>query len=171
MTGNTTDELGSDLDGLGSDLATAFRGHPAGVAILTTMGAAGPEGLTVSSLASVSITPAVVSVSLGNGSTTLAALDEGSRVIVHMLDADRIDVADAFAAPGTDHFAGTEWIPSSEGAPQLTIPGPVLHGFVQTMTDTGSATLIAITVDRITIGNRRAPGLVRMARGWHEIPR
>ncbi|MDU5026748.1 MAG: flavin reductase, partial [Cutibacterium avidum] len=37
--------------------------------------------------------------------------------------------------------------------------------------DTGSATLIAVTVDRIDIGNRRAPGLVRMARGWHEIPR
>lgn len=35
---------------LANDLATAFRGYPAGVAILTTMGAAGPEGLTVSSL-------------------------------------------------------------------------------------------------------------------------
>ena len=51
---------------LANDLATAFRGYPAGVAILTTMGAAGPEGLTVSSLASVSVVPAVVSVSLGN---------------------------------------------------------------------------------------------------------
>ena len=156
---------------LATELATAFRGHPAGVAILTTMGAAGPEGLTVSSLASVSVVPAVVSVSMGNGSTTLAALKEGARVIVHMLDADRTDLADAFAVPGADHFVGPEWIPSPEGAPQLSTPGPVLHGFVQVMTDTGSATLIAVTVDRIDIGNRHAPGLVRMARGWHEIPR
>ncbi|EGY78475.1 flavin reductase [Cutibacterium avidum] len=156
---------------LATELATAFRGHPAGVAILTTMGAGGPEGLTVSSLASVSVVPAVASVSMGNGSTTLAALKEGSRVVVHMLDADRTDLADAFAVPGADHFVGTEWIPSTEGAPQLSVPGPVLHGFVQAMTDTGSATLIAVTVDRIDIGNRRAPGLVRMARGWHEIPR
>lgn len=118
----------------------------------------------MSSLASVSVVPAVVSVSMGNGSTTLAALKEGARVVVHMLDADRTDLADAFAVPGADHFVGTEWIPSTEGAPQLSTPGPVLHGFVQAMADTGSATLIAVTVDRIDIGNRRAPGLVRMAR-------
>ena len=156
---------------LANDLATAFRGYPAGVAILTTMGAAGPEGLTVSSLASVSVVPAVVSVSLGNGSTTLAILTEESRVIVHMLDADRADLADDFAVPGADHFAGTEWAPSAEGAPRLEMQGPILHGFVQSMTDTGSATLIAVTIDRIEAGNRHAPGLVRMARGWHEIPR
>ncbi|MES6497598.1 flavin reductase [Cutibacterium acnes] len=152
---------------LANDLATAFRGYPAGVAILTTMGAAGPEGLTVSSLASVSVVPAVVSVSLGNSSTTLAALTEESRVIVHMLDADRADLA----VPGADHFADTEWVPSAEGAPRLETQGPILHGFVQSMTDTGSATLIAVTIDRIEAGNRHAPGLVRMARGWHEIPR
>ncbi|WCC79676.1 flavin reductase [Cutibacterium equinum] len=156
---------------LATDLATAFRGHPAGVAILTTMGEAGPEGLTVSSLASVSVVPAVVSVSMGNRSTTLAALKEGSRVVVHMLDADRTDLADAFAVPGGDHFVGTEWTTSAEGAPQLKTPGPVLHGFVQTMVDTGSATLVAVTIDRIDSGNRGAPGLVRMARGWYEIPR
>ena len=118
-----------------------------------------------------SVVPAVVSVSLGNGSTTLAALTEESRVIVHMLDADRADLADDFAVPGADHFADTEWVPSAEGAPRLETQGPILHGFVQSMTDTGSATLIAVTIDRIEAGNRHAPGLVRMARGWHEIPR
>lgn len=156
---------------LANDLATAFRGHPAGVAILTTMGVAGPEGLTVSSLASVSVVPAVVSVSLGHDSTTLAALTEGSRVIVHMLDADRAGLANDFAVPGADHFAGIAWRPSAEGAPRLETPGFVLHGFVQSMTDTGSATLIAVTIDRIEAGNCHAPGLVRMARGWYEIPR
>jgi len=115
----------------------------------------------------VSVVPAVVSVSLGNSSTTLAALTEESRVIVHMLDADRADLA----VPGADHFADTEWVPSAEGAPRLETQGPILHGFVQSMTDTGSATLIAVTIDRIEAGNRHAPGLVRMARGWHEIPR
>ena len=30
---------------------------------------------------------------------------------------------------------------------------------------------LAVTIDRIEAGNCHAPGLVRMARGWYEIPR
>lgn len=162
---------------LAADLATAFRGHPAGVAVLTALGPADesgrrvPVGLTVSSLASVSVEPAVISVSLDNRSETLAALGEGSRVVVHMLDADRVDLADTFAVPGADHFVDVAWTLTPEGAPLLDVRGPVLHGRVGHMLDVGAASLLVVVIDRIEVGRRDGDALVRMGRAWHPVPR
>lgn len=158
-------------DALASDLATVFRGHPAGVAVLTADGPSGPVGATVSSLASVSVSPAIVSVSLNNRSATLAALHEGGRVVVHLLDADHQDLADEFARPGVDHFATVEATRSPEGAPQIDLASPRLHARVMSRMDVGPSTLVALEVDRIEVGARHPRALVRMGRRWYHLPR
>ncbi len=156
---------------LASALAGAFREHPAGVAILTVQGLDGPQGLTISSLTSVSVTPPVIAASLANGSSTLAALRIGARVVVHLLDAAQESLADEFARPGGDHFARTPWTASPEGAPLLGTPGPRLHGWVLDRLDVGTSTLVAMQVDDIEPGSRDDDALIRMGRSWRRLPR
>ncbi|MEA5652779.1 MAG: flavin reductase family protein, partial [Cutibacterium granulosum] len=55
---------------LKEQLATAFRHHPAGAAIITVNGANGPEGLTASSLISVAVEPAIIVFSAGRTTST-----------------------------------------------------------------------------------------------------
>lgn len=151
-------------------LADVFRWHPAGVAILTADGAGSPVGMTVSSLSSVSVDPPMVSLSMANSSTTLGRLREGGRAVIHMLDAGQEDLADLFARPGVP-VEGVIWRRSTEGAPQLDTRTPKLHVVVTRMVDVGTATLIALTVDRIESGERGPDALVRMGRGWYAVPR
>lgn len=155
---------------VGTLLADVFRWHPAGVAVLTADGPSRPVGMTVSSLASVSVVPPMVSVSMANTSTTLAALHEGDRAVVHLLDAGQEDLADSFARHGVSAL-GIDWERSVEDAPQLDVETPRLHAVVTRLVDVGSATLVALTVERIETGRRASSALVRMGRGWYSVPR
>lgn len=147
-----------------------FRWHPAGVAILTANGPTGPVGMTISSLASVSVDPPMVSLSMADSSTTLRQLREGGRAVIHMLDAGQEDLADRFARPGVP-AEGIVWRRSTEGAPELDTRTPRLHVAVARMVDVGTATLVALDVDRIEVGERGPEGLIRMGRDWYAIPR
>ena len=158
------------VPGTGTLLADVFRWHPAGVAVLTADGPSRPVGITVSSLASVSVAPPMVSVSMANSSTTLAALHLGGRAVVHLLDAVQEDLADSFARPGVP-AVGIDWERTAENAPQLDVETPRLHAVVARMIDTGSATLVALTIERIEVGRRGSAALVRMGRGWYTLPR
>ncbi|AXE39725.1 flavin reductase [Acidipropionibacterium virtanenii] len=155
---------------VGIRLADVFRWHPAGVAVLTADGPTRPVGMTVSSLTSVSVVPPMVSVSMANSSTTLAALHEGDRAVIHPLDTGQQDLADSFARHGVS-ATGIQWQRSAENAPQLDVETPRLHAVVTRMVDVGTATVVVLTVERIEVGRRGAAALVRMGRGWYSVPR
>ena len=156
---------------LKEQLATAFRHHPAGAAIITVNGANGPEGLTASSLISVAVEPAIIVFSAGRTTSTSRQLTRGGRVIVHMLNADAEELANVFACPGADHYAGVRWQMSSERAPELDVSGPHLHGWVRDAMDVGPSAVWAVQIDRIDLGDRDSDALVYLERRWRHLRR
>ncbi|WP_306255017.1 flavin reductase family protein [Ornithinimicrobium cryptoxanthini] len=77
-----------------------------GVAVITTHDGAGrPQGMTVNSLTSVSLTPPLILVCLSESArTTKAALATGS-FVASVLSERQEPLARRFASPANDHFA------------------------------------------------------------------
>ncbi|WP_433257668.1 flavin reductase family protein [Streptosporangium sp. CA-135522] len=99
--------------------APAFRslmaGHPSGVAVVTTLDAAGePQGLTCSSLCSVSVEPPLLLVCIANHSRTLAALDSLGLFAVNLLHDHGRDVARHFSSNLGDRFRAVTWAGTKE---------------------------------------------------------
>ena len=88
----------------------AMAGLCSGVAVVTARRADGrPCGLVATSIASFSIAPPSVLVSIGHGSRCHTALVECAHFGVHLLRADQQPVADVFASRTEDKFAGLDW--------------------------------------------------------------
>jgi len=91
------------------------------VAIVTTADNDGPHGATVSSLASVSLRPALISIALDRKSALLARILAAGRFGVNVLGCSQDDVATLFARRGVDRFDNIIWslsggVPRLEGA-------------------------------------------------------
>jgi flavin reductase (DIM6/NTAB) family NADH-FMN oxidoreductase RutF len=110
------DEVGPD------DLRRIFRRHAAAVAVVTTTHHGAPVGLLVTSLASVSASPPLVSFNVARTSSSWPALSQAEHVGVHVLEAGQEELAQRFARKGADRFAApTTWW----SGPHRT---PVIHG-------------------------------------------
>jgi flavin reductase (DIM6/NTAB) family NADH-FMN oxidoreductase RutF len=81
-----------------------------GVAVVTSSAGGQPVGCTVNALASVSLHPPLLLVSLATGGRTLDAVRGLGRFGVNVLSATREDLAGHFAQAGAvDRFAGCEY--------------------------------------------------------------
>ncbi|HET7023943.1 MAG TPA: flavin reductase family protein [Gemmatimonadales bacterium] len=96
-------------------------GHFAtGVTVLTTRApGGGPAGMTVNSLASVSLLPPLLSVSIDRTADVHDVLVHASRFVVNILDAGQEGLSRRFAQSESDRFAGVGWHPSTDGEPVL----------------------------------------------------
>jgi flavin reductase (DIM6/NTAB) family NADH-FMN oxidoreductase RutF len=74
-----------------------FRRWPAGVSVVVAESGGRRSGLTVSSLVSVSLEPALVSISLGRSASLFEVLDEAETWAVSILAADQAHLAQHFA--------------------------------------------------------------------------
>lgn len=88
------------------------------VTIVTTADDAGPHGATVSSLASVSLRPPLVSIALDRRSHLLTRILGAKRFGVNVLGCTQDDVATLFASRGVKRFSEGEWS-TSDGLPRL----------------------------------------------------
>jgi flavin reductase (DIM6/NTAB) family NADH-FMN oxidoreductase RutF len=105
-----------------------MSGVCAPVAVVTTVTDATAHGATVSSLASLSLTPPLVSVAFARGSMLLARIQRARRFGINVLGHAQADLATVFARrsadrpsadrPSADRFAGTDWF-LDEGLPRL----------------------------------------------------
>ncbi|WP_040786768.1 flavin reductase family protein [Nocardia pneumoniae] len=95
-----------------------MAGVCAPVAIVTTADADGPHGVTVSSLASLSLRPALLSIALDRGSGVLTRILETRRFGINVLHAGQDKLALLFARRGADRFGNTSWSPAG-GLPRL----------------------------------------------------
>ena len=86
-----------------------MAGVCAPVTVITTIDADGPHGATVSSLASLSLRPALLSIALDHRSSLLARIVECGRFAVNVLASQQDEEAMLFATRGADRFAATEW--------------------------------------------------------------
>jgi flavin reductase (DIM6/NTAB) family NADH-FMN oxidoreductase RutF len=92
------------------DLRRLFRRHAAAVAVITTTDQDRPVGLLVTSLASVSAEPPLVSFNVSRASSSWPALHACEHVGLHVLAHDQEDLAARFARKGADRFSGgTGW--------------------------------------------------------------
>jgi flavin reductase (DIM6/NTAB) family NADH-FMN oxidoreductase RutF len=91
-----------------------------GVAVVTAVDPSGrPQGMTCTSLASVTLSPPTLLVSLRHGSATLAAVSSARVFAVNLLRDGACDVALLFAGPQPDRFSRVSWQPSPGGSPWL----------------------------------------------------
>jgi flavin reductase (DIM6/NTAB) family NADH-FMN oxidoreductase RutF len=101
----------ADLPGAGpDDLRRLFRRHAAAVAVITTSHQGVPVGLLVTSLASVSATPPLISFNVSRTSSSWPALQACEHIGLHVLAHDQEELAGRFARKGADRFnAETRW--------------------------------------------------------------
>jgi flavin reductase (DIM6/NTAB) family NADH-FMN oxidoreductase RutF len=114
-------ELPDDPPPAGPDeLRRIFRRHAAAVVVVTTSYHGNPVGLLVTSLASVSASPPLVSFNVALSSSSWPALNEAEHVGLHVLEAGQDELATRFALKGADRFsAPTTWQPGPYQVPLL----------------------------------------------------
>ncbi len=134
-----------------------MRRFPSGIAVLTVPV---PYGLTVGSLVSLSLEPALVGVSIGHDAQAHELLREAGGFAVSVLAGDQAALAQHFArsVPPIAQWEGV--------AVRDTWRGPLLEGAVSWLEcslhsehDAGDHTFFVGEVERIEVG-RAAPGLV-----------
>jgi flavin reductase (DIM6/NTAB) family NADH-FMN oxidoreductase RutF len=86
-----------------------MAGVCAPVTVVTTMANGVPHGATVSSFASLSLNPPLVSVAFDRGSALLGQIQAAGRFGVNVLGQAQDELAVRFARRGTDRFAGARW--------------------------------------------------------------
>ncbi len=79
------------------------------VAVVTSYEDDAPHGTTVSSLASLSLEPALISVAFDNASSLLDIVRRTQAFGVNILSVDQADCAARFAGPREHRFTGTSW--------------------------------------------------------------
>jgi flavin reductase (DIM6/NTAB) family NADH-FMN oxidoreductase RutF len=92
-----------------------------GVTVITTRLDDGSFlGLTASSFNSVSLDPPLVLWSLAQRANSLPVFSGNSHYVVNILSAQQTELADKFAQPSKDRFAGLEYTLSPTGLPILS---------------------------------------------------
>ncbi|MFL4473310.1 flavin reductase family protein [Paeniglutamicibacter sp. MACA_103] len=155
-----------------AEFKAAFRNHPAGVAIITATGPEGPVGLTVSSVISVSAEPPLLVFSLSAGSRTTPLIAGADTVVVHLLGAAQAPLAKAFATPGVDRFAATDWHLLPTGEPVLSQAPVWLRGRIVNAMDAGGSVVVAVHLLQANVpadGDLPETPLVYHNRSWHRL--
>ena len=110
------------MEQISEALRDVMRGWPTGVAIVTSSFNGRVHGMTVNSLASVSLDPPVITLSLANLSRTCNLVTSSKTFTVTMLDATQQYIADIFAGKTPDdgdRFENLEMITLVTGVPLL----------------------------------------------------
>lgn len=124
----------------------AFRSHPSGVAIVTAASPDGPVGLTASSVASVAADPPTLAFSVSGGRSAVH-LAEALTVVVHLVDADQIDLVRSFATPGAPRFTeAMDWETLPTAEPWLHAAPWALRCSIEHRVPVGPSVLLAGTV-------------------------
>ena len=141
----------------GDELRAAMRRFPAGVAVLTLRR---PFGVTVGSLASVSLEPPLVSVAIGIDTQAHELIRDERGFALSLLGGDQDALAQHFArsVPPIALWAGVEARDGARG-PLLADALAWLECLLRSEHSAGDHTLFVAEVERVELG-RDAPGLV-----------
>jgi flavin reductase (DIM6/NTAB) family NADH-FMN oxidoreductase RutF len=157
------------------DFKALFRGHPGGVAVITADAGDGPVALTATSVASVSAEPPLLIFSVSALSSASATLAAAETVIVHLLDANDLEVAQLGATSGIDRFAQTHrWSRLVTGEPVYHDVRAWVRCAVIGRMDAGGSTVIAAhalqsRLERDVAGGEHGDALVYHNRTWHRL--
>jgi flavin reductase len=147
----------------GDELRTAMRRFPAGVAVLTLRR---PFGVTIGSLASVSLEPPLVSVAIGRDTQAHELIRDEDGFAVSVLSAEQEALAQHFArsVPPIALFEGVE-VRDGERGPLLEGALAWLECAVRHAYAAGDHTLFVAEIERTELG-RDGAGLVYRHGGY-----
>jgi flavin reductase (DIM6/NTAB) family NADH-FMN oxidoreductase RutF len=163
-----------EIEGIMSpdDFKDAFRHHPAGVAVITADAGRGPVMLTATSVSSVSAEPPLLMFSLSAHSSSTPTIRRAETVVVHLLGAGQLALAQLGATSGIDRFADTSlWSTLPTG--EVYFPGvrAWIRGRVLTSMDAGGSAVVlveALQASSSETADQQVP-LVYHNRTWHEL--
>ncbi len=165
-----------ELESLSADdFKAVFRGHPGGVAVITADAGDGPVALTATSVASVSAEPPLLIFSVSALSSASAVLLRAQTVVVHLLDANDLEVAKIGSTSGVDRFADTRrWTRLTTGEAVYNDVRAWVRCAVIGRMDAGGSTVIAAHALQSSLKRDVAPGehgdaLVYHNRTWHRL--
>lgn len=154
------------------DFKAAFRRHAGGVAVITADNGSRMVALTATSVSSVSVEPNLLMFSVSESSSSAPVLKTARSVVVHILDAEDVEVAQLAATSGIDRFADTSrWARLTTGEPLYHGVQTWIRGRVVNRVPAGTATLIVVEATQVSLpkeGRAEAP-LVHHDRAWHQL--
>lgn len=175
MTEQTTTTYQTPPDHLSEPISsdefkTVFRNHPAGVSIITADDGTGPAGFTATSVISVSANPPILMFSVSNHVSAAPTIVNADTVVVHMLRAENLAVAKAFATGNIDRFADLDsWTRLSTGEPVLTAAATWMRGRIVNRISAGDSTVLAVEALSARIPDAAALPLIYHNRSWHTL--
>ncbi|WP_083731185.1 flavin reductase family protein [Protofrankia sp. BMG5.30] len=135
-----------------------FRRHAAGVTVVTLEGASGPVGFTATSVASLSLEPPLISLSVASTSSSWPSLLVADTVVVHLLSDSQRDLAHRFAIKGIDRFAApTRWTRLPTGEPLLAEAPAWVRARLEHRVATGDHRLLVARVLQAHTGDDVTP--------------
>ena len=142
-----------------------------GVTIVTTRSAQGDlVGLTASSFNSVSLAPPLVLWSLARKAASMAVFASGAPYAIHVLGSHQKALAERFATPGIDRWAGIEPTFANNGAPLL--PGCIatFECFNRSRYDEGDHVIFVGEVEHCSVTADGSPLLYHGGKFYTEHP-
>jgi 3-hydroxy-9,10-secoandrosta-1,3,5(10)-triene-9,17-dione monooxygenase reductase component len=151
-----------ELVALGETIAPAdFRELmakvPTSVAVVAGMDDGHPVGLTVGTLASVSLEPPLISIAVARTSESWPRIAPSGVFSVSVLSAEQRHVCAAFSEKGPDKFAAIDWETSYRGQPWIRGSVAHLDCAVDTVIEAGDHVIVLGRVLELAHGEEDAP--------------
>ncbi len=137
------------MSDLGEDLRRALRHWPTGVSIVTSQLGEVRHGMTVNSIASVSLEPPVILLTLQHATRTYELVSQSKIVGITFLGESQAGLSDRFAGRNpedVDRFAGLETFTWKTGAPLIAGGTGYLDCKVRSMYPLEQSTLFILDV-------------------------
>jgi flavin reductase (DIM6/NTAB) family NADH-FMN oxidoreductase RutF len=142
-----------------------------GVTIVTARGLGGELiGMTANSFNSVSLSPPLVLWSLAHKATSLPIFSAGTHYAIHVLSAHQRGLAERFATPNVDRWAGVVHEPGIAGAPILAGVMAVFECFNRSQYVEGDHTIFVGEVERCSHRQGQTPLLYHGGKFYTEHP-
>ena len=130
-----------------STFRDAFRGHPAGVTLITATVDSQPVGIVLSSLSSLSLDPLSISFSFMKRTGSAEKLLRADSLMVHFLSDSHAQLAHAFSRPTPERFTEAQgWSTAATGEPLLPDCRAVMRVRIIDTARAGESTLCAAEV-------------------------
>jgi len=111
----------ASADGFVELCSKVMDGMPNGIAVMTLVDPDGhPHGMTISSLAPLSVDPPTVMMRIGQASSSRPFLVPGRQVCANVLASDQSLQSMGFAYGSEDPFTVFAWEPTTDGTPVLS---------------------------------------------------
>ena len=154
-------------DTLTDQFKAGFRRYPTGVAVVATSTDTGPVGATVSSVASVSANPPMLSFSVSRSGRSGPALTGSDRLAVHVLTDSQADVAAGFADRPAPRFTVAQgWTLQHGEPPVLDDAAASLYGQVVRVVPAGEAWLVLLEIETVSLDETAEPLLHHDRHYW-----